>query len=230
MAAQWFYRRAGAEHGPVSSGKIRRMVARGELESTDLLWKKGMEEWRPAGESATLFGRDEARAAKRQRSDPAGKARRRRKAGPVPSAAATPMAWIARRPVLMSLGIGVNAGLVISVVLVTVMFLFSRRAPQDAAVDAPAAKPVAAKPAPQPAAVEPAAPPPAAVEPAAPPAPAVDAVAAVTAPPAPEQPPADPPPPEPQPAGPETEPPAETQASPPKPPPRVRMRLPGEDF
>ena len=240
MAAQWFYRRAGAEsateHGPFTSGKIRRMVSRGEIEPTDLLWKQGMDEWRPAGESATLFGRADARAARRQRDRAS--ASSQRTAGKAPAAAAPP-AWVGRRPLLVSIGIGTGAGVVISAVIVALILVFGGTASEEEDTDAVVArpakpaevKPAAAQPAAavavaaQPAPAQPAPAQPAAAEPA-----GVEQVALAIAPPPADQPQADPPA-ESQAGASPDELPADLKAdAPPKPPVRIRVRLPGEDF
>lgn len=244
MATKWFYRRAGAEHGPVSSGKIRRMVARGELEPTDLLWKVGMAEWRPAGESGTLFGRDEARAAKRRRAPGSGP-RPRPPASPAPAAEAELLPWGGGRPLLTSIGIGTGAGVLISAVLAPVILVFSGTAREDrpeqaravpVAAVAPPAGPAKAKPAPlQPAVAKPAdtdvaAAGPAPIQPAATEPAAVETSGPATAPAAADQPHAEPSEPSPV-AEPDPELPAELQVdAPPKVRPRIRVRLPGEDF
>jgi hypothetical protein len=244
MTIQWFYRRAGVEHGPVSSGKIRRMVARGELEPTDLLWKVGMDEWRPAGESGTLFGRGEARAAKRRRAPGSGPKPRPHESRPR-AAETQSLPWSGGRPLLTSIGIGTGAGVLISAVLAAVILAFSGTAREDrverpravpVAAVAPPAKPAEAKPSPpQPAAAKPAetdvaAAGPAPVQPAATEPAAEKTAALATAPAAPDQPPAEPAEPSTV-AAQEPEVPADQQAEvPPKPRPRIRVRLPGEDF
>lgn len=55
MASEWFYARDGQKHGPYSSPQLRAMAQSGELLRTDLIWKKGMADWRPAGETTQLF-------------------------------------------------------------------------------------------------------------------------------------------------------------------------------
>jgi hypothetical protein len=55
MASEWFYARDGQKHGPYSSPQLRAMAQSGELLRTDLIWKNGMAEWRPAGETTQLF-------------------------------------------------------------------------------------------------------------------------------------------------------------------------------
>jgi hypothetical protein len=206
------------------------MVDSGELEPTDLLWKLGMKEWRPAGESATLFGREEARAANRRRSDAAIEPRRRRTARESPAAAIGLPLWIGKRPLLTSIGIGAGAGILISAVVASALLLFDWTAEtkMDAAVPAvPVAvvappaqpvkvKPVAAKPTPaSPVVAEPA---------------AAEALAVVTAPIAPDRaqtdPPADPQPDTLQPGLPTD---LQTE-SPPNPGSRIRVLLPDEDF
>lgn len=225
MAAKWFYRRAGAEHGPVSSGKIRRMVARGELEPTDMLWKVGMDEWRPAGDSAKLFGGEGTHSENRRRRSPrAPRQRRREDVDPV----ATPAVpeWVGKRPLLTSIGIGAGAGVLISAVLAALIVAFSPSLSDDidaaVGVVAPPAKPQPAKPEPpkpRPAPPQPELPQPAAAE-----------AVAVAAPPA-TQPPADPPAVQPPADPPESAPAADIQAeAQPKPLARIRVRLPGDDF
>lgn len=256
MAAKWFYRRSGAEHGPVSSRKIRRMVERGELAPTDTLWKDGMDEWRPAGESAKLFGRDEARASERRR-------RRRdledkpkwQPVDEIEAARTAPASSIGNRlirttigdrPLLVSLGIGAAAGTLISALVVAVLLGFDwTEEEQDAAgpvaVVAPPAKaapgpvaapvPGAAKPeSAATAGTEPVAPQPASADPAAAePAGAVPAAVENVAVANVPNAPAQPraaAQPE-QPAESAEEMPAETTK---KPLERIRVRLPGEDF
>jgi hypothetical protein len=55
MASEWFYTLKGEKHGPVSSQELRRLAQAGTLSSTDLLWKEGMKDWRPASEAQKLF-------------------------------------------------------------------------------------------------------------------------------------------------------------------------------
>lgn len=55
MASEWFYARDGQKHGPYSSPQLRAMAQSGELLRTDLIWKEGMADWRPAGETTQLF-------------------------------------------------------------------------------------------------------------------------------------------------------------------------------
>jgi hypothetical protein len=55
MASEWFYARDGQKHGPYSSPQLRAMAQSGELLRTDLIWKNGMADWRPAGETTQLF-------------------------------------------------------------------------------------------------------------------------------------------------------------------------------
>jgi hypothetical protein len=55
MASEWFYTVKGEKHGPVSSQELRRLAQEGTLSRTDLLWKEGMKDWRPASEAQKLF-------------------------------------------------------------------------------------------------------------------------------------------------------------------------------
>jgi len=55
MADQWIYSRDGTDHGPVSSSTLVELAKNGELLPTDLLWKEGMAEWKPASSFPKLF-------------------------------------------------------------------------------------------------------------------------------------------------------------------------------
>lgn len=55
MSSQWLYSRDGTEHGPVSFSELVASAKTGKLLPTDLLWKEGMAEWKPAGSVPKLF-------------------------------------------------------------------------------------------------------------------------------------------------------------------------------
>ena len=55
MATEWFYARGDQKQGPLSSAELGQLARSGKLLRTDLIWKEGMSEWRPAGEAAKLF-------------------------------------------------------------------------------------------------------------------------------------------------------------------------------
>jgi hypothetical protein len=55
MADQWLYSRDGTDRGPVSSSTLVELAKNGELLPTDLLWKEGMAEWKPASSFPKLF-------------------------------------------------------------------------------------------------------------------------------------------------------------------------------
>lgn len=61
MASQWHYSRDGKDFGPISSAQLIERARKGELLRTDLLWKEGMADWKPAGDFPRLFP-DEAAA------------------------------------------------------------------------------------------------------------------------------------------------------------------------
>ncbi len=48
MAGEWLYSREGTDYGPVSSSELMELAKNGQLLPTDLLWKEGMAEWKPA--------------------------------------------------------------------------------------------------------------------------------------------------------------------------------------
>jgi hypothetical protein len=55
MATEWHYTKGGQKHGPVSSADLKALVKSGELQRTDMIWKEGMTDWKPAGSLKGLF-------------------------------------------------------------------------------------------------------------------------------------------------------------------------------
>lgn len=51
MNQHWFYAVSRERKGPVGQNELREMFARGELPPETLVWCKGMDTWRPAGEA-----------------------------------------------------------------------------------------------------------------------------------------------------------------------------------
>lgn len=45
---QWYIARDGKQHGPLSDVEMRTFVAQGHLKPTDLIWRPGFADWRPA--------------------------------------------------------------------------------------------------------------------------------------------------------------------------------------
>jgi hypothetical protein len=45
---QWYIAREGKQHGPLSDMEMRTFVAQGHLKPTDLIWRPGFADWRPA--------------------------------------------------------------------------------------------------------------------------------------------------------------------------------------
>jgi hypothetical protein len=45
---QWYIARDGKQHGPLSEAEMRTFVAQGHLKPTDLIWRPGFADWRPA--------------------------------------------------------------------------------------------------------------------------------------------------------------------------------------
>ena len=62
MASQWFYARNGQRHGPVNSAQLTALAKSGQLSPADLIWKEGMTQWVPAGNSPQLFPKQEQSA------------------------------------------------------------------------------------------------------------------------------------------------------------------------
>src|SRR5690348_2369365 len=46
--AQWFIARDGTQHGPLSDAEMKKLVELSYLRPTDLIWRQGFPDWRPA--------------------------------------------------------------------------------------------------------------------------------------------------------------------------------------
>jgi hypothetical protein len=55
MATEWHYSKGGQQHSPVSAADLKALAKSGELLPTDMIWKEGMAEWKPAGSLKGLF-------------------------------------------------------------------------------------------------------------------------------------------------------------------------------
>ena len=55
MANQWHYTKGDERIGPVSSDDLKQLAASGELKPDDLIWKDGLEDWKPASQLKGLF-------------------------------------------------------------------------------------------------------------------------------------------------------------------------------
>jgi len=53
--ASWYCHRNGVKCGPYRRSEIREQVLSGEIRPYDLLWKKGLKRWKPAGDFPKLF-------------------------------------------------------------------------------------------------------------------------------------------------------------------------------
>lgn len=53
---EWFYEKEGKQNGPVEASELLRMLDADELSSKSLVWRVGMEEWKPMAEVDVLKG------------------------------------------------------------------------------------------------------------------------------------------------------------------------------
>lgn len=51
----WYVSRGTAKRGPLSEAEMLRLIEAGRILPTDMVWRSGMSEWRPAGEVGGLF-------------------------------------------------------------------------------------------------------------------------------------------------------------------------------
>lgn len=52
---EWFYSHNGNQVGPVSAADLKRLASTGQVSRSDLIWKDGWEDWKPAGAIKGLF-------------------------------------------------------------------------------------------------------------------------------------------------------------------------------
>jgi hypothetical protein len=52
---EWHYSRNGNQVGPVTAADLKRLASTGQLSPTDLIWKEGWEDWKPAAGIKGLF-------------------------------------------------------------------------------------------------------------------------------------------------------------------------------
>jgi hypothetical protein len=52
----WRCRIDGQEHGPLTDAELRLLARDGDLKPDDLVWREGMQDWRPAKGLKGLFG------------------------------------------------------------------------------------------------------------------------------------------------------------------------------
>ena len=55
MSTEWYYGHDGQRLGPVSLEQLRHLIAADQLHAEDLVWRKGLDEWTPAGQIEGLF-------------------------------------------------------------------------------------------------------------------------------------------------------------------------------
>jgi hypothetical protein len=67
MSDGWYYSRDGKSFGPFVLESLQQLAASGHLRLTDLLWRDGMREWKPAASVKELF---QASRSKRRYSAP----------------------------------------------------------------------------------------------------------------------------------------------------------------
>lgn len=51
---EWYFAKQGKQEGPVDLATLQGKLQNGEIAPTDLVWKEGMAEWKPAGEVPEL--------------------------------------------------------------------------------------------------------------------------------------------------------------------------------
>jgi hypothetical protein len=52
---QWYYSKNATQLGPISLDELRAKFASGEVSGTDMVWREGMTDWKPASSVPELF-------------------------------------------------------------------------------------------------------------------------------------------------------------------------------
>lgn len=61
--SQWYFARQGQQHGPVPASELHRLAANGQFDPLqDLVWRDGMQDWRPAADFPELQPRPQPSA------------------------------------------------------------------------------------------------------------------------------------------------------------------------
>jgi len=55
MSQEWYYEKSGKQVGPISSSELKAKARAGELLPSDLIWREGMTDWKPARSAKGLF-------------------------------------------------------------------------------------------------------------------------------------------------------------------------------
>jgi hypothetical protein len=55
MSIEWYFMKDGMKHGPISSKQLKQLADSGKIQPTDLIWKQGFSDWRPAAVLTVLF-------------------------------------------------------------------------------------------------------------------------------------------------------------------------------
>ncbi len=61
MAAEWYYLIDSEQVGPVEAVRLKELADSGFLKPTDLVWREGMPDWKPASQMKNLFPPDSPR-------------------------------------------------------------------------------------------------------------------------------------------------------------------------
>jgi len=56
---EWYLARDGQQHGPLTDAEIRKFVELGHMRATDLVWRSGFSDWRPAAAVFPAAGRSQ---------------------------------------------------------------------------------------------------------------------------------------------------------------------------
>lgn len=149
MASEWFMRKNGEEDGPFSSEQIKQMVRNGLLAAEDLIWKEGMDDWRPAGESRRLFPQSGRRSSQGSSRRSSRKSSSRSRSSEPPAAAAAgrqpsaKLALLRDKRVLIPLAGGGMAALLL---LVVAGVMLMRPAAEPMSAEQPAIAAAGARP------------------------------------------------------------------------------------
>ena len=66
---EWYYALGNQQKGPVSLETLQRLASMGKLQRTDMVWREGMPQWKPASQVAGVFAEVEVPSVRRRAAD-----------------------------------------------------------------------------------------------------------------------------------------------------------------
>jgi hypothetical protein len=96
--AIWYYAVDDQEHGPITSAQLKSLAEAGKLKPDDLVWREGLDDWKPAREVSGLFAAGQKTTPRTTEPAPPPPSAASPITAPAPSPAPSPAASPAEKP------------------------------------------------------------------------------------------------------------------------------------